>query len=49
MEDKFPKLKEITKIMELALWKMRMNKYRHQIKNENDESIEKTVPHYLWS
>jgi hypothetical protein len=38
MEDEFPKLKEITTIMELALWKMRMNKNRHQIKNENDES-----------
>lgn len=37
-EDKYAKLKEITTILELALWKMRLNENSHQIKKENDES-----------
>ena len=37
-QEKFLKLKEITTIMELALWKMRMNENSYQIKKENDES-----------
>ena len=38
LEDKFLNLKEITTIMELVLWTMRMNENSYQIKKENDES-----------
>ena len=38
LEDEYAKLKEIMTILELALWKMRMNENNPQIKNENDES-----------
>ena len=33
-EDEFPKLKEITTILELVLWKMRLNENSHQIKTD---------------
>jgi hypothetical protein len=35
-EDKLPKLKEITVVLELALWKLKMNEYKI---NTDDSSI----------
>ena len=55
-EDELPKLKEITTILELALWKLRMNEIippeeatHRQTKIKTDEWSMRTMLNILWS